>query len=1059
MRRLTKLVALVMALIFMLSCVSLPAVAENGVSTQSDGEASFAKKKVVSILYDDSSSMHSVLVGGQYVDVYRYQYAEYSLQMFMSLLGSNDELMVMPMSHHNKACDCTGTCYLECKGYEVNLADEDREKQIDLFFDKLYGKEGNDYTDVYCWGTPAESVERAVEKLNARIEKNEYDPDTTEYWFIILSDGAFSGGDTTNVVRQAIQNETHLRTIYVGFDDGIGVSAPDLSGVSFGENVNFTGYKATTNNLVGVMQDIANQLSGRFDYAEKGGDYSISPSNKKELVIDLSSTEYAVASIAVLLQDCGAHLQSASYDKGSILLSQKSEIMAGPNIGIDSGYSVAVRGDGSSPYMQGGRITLTYDKEISPDNVTILIEPAIYIKVKVESKNENGEWVGVSRQDINSRMKQGDQVRVGYEVYDMVQNVIIPEDRVQSLFGSSNAEVSYSGNTGGALSMGTPFGLVTGNHTINVSVSFLDGKYTLRDAFACNVLDDPTAFRIDVVSQIHNIEHGERKTSTSYNVYYNGKLQGKSALESNFRIEAVATGPNNSTPPVTLDISSNGLVTATVDVTDGYPTGNHKMYFKVSLMETDEQGNKVESDIYRDNTQTFSYTDIDVDLKLGELGADGSLKLDMTQYQLEHNLPDKTESLKSFIITLSSGDSPVVISPSDLKITATVDGTDVSKYVQFDGTRIIYSPYISHFTISDDAVDTKTVEFKLSSSRYPNINGKGITGTLVISKTYYEIVAFNNGNTKIDRFDIDGSNAVFYFRLKRDGETLSLEETQSSLDSGLVKLSIPAVFGFISPAGIETTVEMIDGEATICCRVEKDWLPGLAGVASMFIFNGERTVQASFRNLDASNSVTFEPSGAWSYIWRVLLIIFIIHCIFYTIGFFNGRCQNMPSGYIVYIDASEGSTSRFRYMPINIKLKDRVLWHIVRFIPIPRKDRPFYYYNQPVPPGNGYYNFGFTDNFSFIFRGRQNVEVYPVMLQMQTDGGMKYETFKDSLLKNGHASSASVTYDEITSFAMQTGQPPVPARTETSCSGSAYGIYADNGKIKRVVVFVAKRRW
>ena len=143
--------------------------------------------------------------------------------------------------------------------------------------------------------------------------------------------------------------------------------------------------------------------------------------------------------------------------------------------------------------------------------------------------------------------------------------------------------------------------------------------------------------------------------------------------------------------------------------------------------------------------------------------------------------------------------------------------------------------------------------FELSSSRYPNINGKSVTGELVLSKTHYAIVALNNGNNKIDRFDINGSNVTLYFRISRDGKTLSLEETKSSLDSGLVDISIPAVFGFISPAGIETTVEEIDGEATICCRVEKDWIPGLSGVASMFIFNGTRDVSATFRNKTATN--------------------------------------------------------------------------------------------------------------------------------------------------------------------------------------------------------------
>ena len=146
MRRFTRLMALIMALIFALSCVYLPAGAASDAQAQSDTDASFAKKKVVSILYDNSASMSSSMRDKDYqkeppddeeASIARYPYAEYAMRMFIALLGPQDELIVTSMNT-NKVASVKGSEFV------VDLA-ADRQDEIDKFNEQFFKNDANSY--------------------------------------------------------------------------------------------------------------------------------------------------------------------------------------------------------------------------------------------------------------------------------------------------------------------------------------------------------------------------------------------------------------------------------------------------------------------------------------------------------------------------------------------------------------------------------------------------------------------------------------------------------------------------------------------------------------------------------------------------------------------------------------------------------------------------------------------------------------------------------------------------------------------------------------------------
>ena len=128
-------------------------------------DESIPKKRIVTLVYDDSSSMYETLdQENQKVFIDNWKYANYSLQSLVGLLDEQDLLYVVPMSSPERVID-------------LALGEENRQKEI---------------ADIRSWdgreATPLQSIHTAMNQLaSVSLEHPE-----AELWLIVLTDGVFN---------------------------------------------------------------------------------------------------------------------------------------------------------------------------------------------------------------------------------------------------------------------------------------------------------------------------------------------------------------------------------------------------------------------------------------------------------------------------------------------------------------------------------------------------------------------------------------------------------------------------------------------------------------------------------------------------------------------------------------------------------------------------------------------------------------------------------------------------------------------------------------------------
>ena len=118
-------------------------------------------KKVVSVVYDDSTSMRAF--GGKLLD--NWATANYAMQSLTALLGTRDELYITKMSEYTQS------------------------KEVDLS-DKSHAI--NEIRNNVEWadGTYLEAVVVAMNKL--KLQAKEETDENTQYWLVVITDGAFN---------------------------------------------------------------------------------------------------------------------------------------------------------------------------------------------------------------------------------------------------------------------------------------------------------------------------------------------------------------------------------------------------------------------------------------------------------------------------------------------------------------------------------------------------------------------------------------------------------------------------------------------------------------------------------------------------------------------------------------------------------------------------------------------------------------------------------------------------------------------------------------------------
>jgi hypothetical protein len=334
----------------------------------------------------------------------------------------------------------------------------------------------------------------------------------------------------------------------------------------------------------------------------------------------------------------------------------------------------------------------------------------------------------------------------------------------------------------------------------------------------------------------------------------------------------------------------------------------------------------------------------------------------------------------------------------------------------------------------------------------------------MVTETAFTIVSIEHDKKTFDRFGLHGVDAVLYFQVLRDGVPLPADELSEALQNGSLKLKDEKgtfTGQFWVPAGRDIAVEELDGQPVVSFRVTRDWARPFHSFGAMLLFGNDHPVTASFSGATCTDQFTVPDSSAWSYIWRVLVILFVIHCILYIIGFFNGKCRNHFSGYMVMVSLGSDTSRvaiRHRKM-INIKFKDKLLWHIIRFFP---NKHGYLWYNQPMLDLPNRTQIGYDENGSFgLFFSKNNI--YKVTTRVGGDVADAFSEYTAKLRRyNGKGQTPRIQPTLVADIRNTIGKnfssDPIPVRRRVGV-GDMYGQYdMVRGKetMTKLIFFVTK---
>ncbi len=829
-------------------------------------------KKVVSVLFDDSGSMVES----------RFAPAQYATQMLMSFLDEKDTLIITP---------------LNASKFEVDLKVADREAVIkSVISNSFLGNSSG------SGQTPSDKMDDAVYELVNRGMKPqdkllEEDPDT-EYWFIILTDGEFDNvSDMTyqeNLIEGNIKNYPSMHTIHISLGSG----AVSMKNSGLCNKYMFSAYTATndlsgdtdndpnTESIVKVMQKIANQMSGRYELPSTA--YTISGST---VTVDLDKCDFSLKSLTVMAQNCGAKISSATYNGNSITIDRQSVIKPQGALSMKDGVSALIKG---SPYLSGGTLVLEFTAPVN--DISILVEPALYI-LPILMRYDGNDWVQTDMQYINSHLGKNDQIRVDYAVYEQAQG---KEIDLETLFGTPETQVTYAGNR---TKCGIPFSLVEGINEIGISISVMDGTYTLYASMTCVIEENPTYYRVEA-DYDDTIDNATYTGRTVYTVFANNVAQTKAQL-SDYTFEIKVTDFDGMEVPTTMEIATDGKITVKSTVT-AKKYGIYTEYFKVF----NKQG------LSRDFTIEKSYMPQSVEVKVVE-GQD----LTMSAHQFENNSsPIKFE--------MYSDGTKLDFGAWKFGYNVKLDGKDVTAQTTVDNGILIYVPKASD-------LDRVSLGDKKAVLTVTDKNGQTLAtsdpAVIKITATIFVVEALSTDDVSVDRFKLKDTDASLLFKITRDGEDLTVDELQQLLDQGQISVKDDGTFsGFIwLPCGTELSVKEVNGQAVVVVGAKSDIFSPIDTFLAMLIFSGREQITLSCNGGSASSHFVFGKSPIFEYIWRILVILFIIYLILYLIGF--KKSEMFPSGTFICLSFSDGEDVRAQRKCVNIERSGIILWHIKRF--------------------------------------------------------------------------------------------------------------------------------
>ena len=340
----------VIAVLLVANSLLLPPTPVNATT----GDEVRAAKKIVSVVYDDSGSMHGN----------RCSYANYSLQALTALMNEQDELYVTFMH--------------EPDGYQqISLSSlQDSVNSIRDMNDSGY--------------TPEQAIDTAMSVLDGISE----DDPTTQFWLIVMTDGEVyaNTNDDNSVIdiqskldsykNKTMSNGSTLNIVYLGM-----VGAATVTGDPAGSLYSFM--PDDDSGIVSAMRDISNLVSSRI-VAD-----SITWISSNEIQVTSNLPCY---SISVLSQKSSAYIVSAKTDELDLNVQRNisldaTDIYYGesmPSLYGNAGVINYKNGD-EMLVIPAGTYNIVFSDEVDVNNVVVQFEPAISFKTEI---TRNGVVLG-----------------------------------------------------------------------------------------------------------------------------------------------------------------------------------------------------------------------------------------------------------------------------------------------------------------------------------------------------------------------------------------------------------------------------------------------------------------------------------------------------------------------------------------------------------------------------------------------------------------------------------------------------------------------------------------
>lgn len=428
-------------------------------------------RKVVSVVYDDSGSMKSDN---------RNCFASYAAQVFGSLMNERDLLNISFMKGADK---------------DIVVNDLSAAKR-DALINQIY--EATKKSDSE---TPYGTVTRALEYLleNGMREKGKR-TDDTRYWLVVTTDGEMTDapgifnkkvqrGVLAERLKKMLDTYDNLSIIFLSINEEE-YDMTDVSDKSVAALVNTPGFYSefvrSSAEVVSSLERFSNYITGRY----KANSSNIKIDGNK-VTFTMGKEEPTVKTLSVLLQNTSAVLRRAVCENTELTPYMTSSIRSLNTAVIGNGACITLSAGGDAP-IPSGQIVLEFSGNITPDNISLLCEPALDIRLKAERTGSDGKVSVLSPDSLGDVLNIGDDIKLSYEIIDKYT-----DKKVESgFFGEINESFILNGKQ------------ISGSDGIHIDKGTTDIKITLKMLNDTYIISKNISFYIDEVTYTADASEG-----------------------------------------------------------------------------------------------------------------------------------------------------------------------------------------------------------------------------------------------------------------------------------------------------------------------------------------------------------------------------------------------------------------------------------------------------------------------------------------------------------------------------------------------------------------------